>query len=146
MFINELNKKEAVAFLSLVKKLAEIDNAFLVEEFTLIKEYVKELNLVDEDYELVNLSDAFENFDNSNSRIKTIVYFELLGLALVDGKYDKEEIKFLNYVASLLNISKDKQESCLNYFKDIKTAYDSIVDDYENQIDILKKKAEDIVS
>lgn len=146
MFINELNKKEAVAFLSLVKKLAETDNAFLVEEFTLIKEYIKELNLDDEDYEILNLSDALGSFDNSKSRIKRIVYFELLGLALVDGKYDKEEIKFLNYVAGLLNINQDKQESCLNYFKEVKKAYDSVADDYEDQIYSLKNKAEDIVS
>jgi hypothetical protein len=50
MFINELNKQEAAAFISLVKKLAEVDNAFLIEEFTLIKEYVKELNLGDDEW------------------------------------------------------------------------------------------------
>ena len=109
MFLNELNKSEGIAFLQLVKALANIDNCFEKEEKQLYNDYLQELNIKDEEVAECNLSLVYEDLKESAQRVKNIIYFELVGLALVDGEYEIEEIDFLEEVGQKLNIS------CLAY-------------------------------
>ena len=45
MFLNELNKNEGIAFMQLVKGLANSDNVFAKEEKDLYNDYLEELNI-----------------------------------------------------------------------------------------------------
>ena len=43
----------------------------------------------------MEVDDAKKVLVEASERVKNIVYFELLGLALVDGEYENTEIDFL---------------------------------------------------
>ena len=45
MFLNELKKDEAIAFLELVNQVANVDEVFAKEEKELIEDYKEELKL-----------------------------------------------------------------------------------------------------
>jgi uncharacterized tellurite resistance protein B-like protein len=146
VFINELNKEQGKAFLSLLKNLAEVDYTLVAEEYKLIDEYCKDLGLEENDVVKLENNEILTYFEAASSRIKNIVYFELLGLALTDGEFDNKEIKFMNNIAVKLSISEETQESCINYFKEIKSTYDNITDNVEDIINKLYSKAEAIIN
>ena len=146
MFLEELNKGESVAFVNLVKKLAMVDRVFAREERKLIKEYISELKLKNEDVKDMTLDVIMEQLKDSTDRIKTIIYFELVGLALVDGKYDEKEIDFLDEVAEKLNIVRSKKIAIANYFYNFKEIYNFSVIDSNSKIDLLKENAELLLS
>ena len=134
MFLTELNTEEASAFLSLVTQFAKVDETFAKEEKRLIYDYLDELSLKEEDIKNV--------LKKSKNRIKSIVYFELVGLALVDGEYGDKEIDFLDKIAVSLDIRRDKKIAFANYFFNFKEIYDFSVVEAESKIELLKEEAE----
>ncbi|WP_123054148.1 hypothetical protein [Clostridium sp. JN-1] len=145
MFLNELNKKESIAFINLVELLAKSDNLFAKNEKSLINDYIVELSLKDEEIPDLSFDKVIEHFKNSTSRIKNIVYLELIGLALIDGSFDKEEIRFLNAIAGQFNISKEKQQDFIDYFKIVQEKYDSTFIDAESKLKSLKELAQKLL-
>ena len=95
MFLNELKKDEGIAFIKLVKQLANIDETFSKEEKDLYIDYLKELNLKESDINDSKIEDVFTLLSVSNDRSKEIIYFELVVLALIDGEYEEKEVEFL---------------------------------------------------
>lgn len=116
MFLRELNKEQALAFVNLVTEFALVDENIRKEEEELIRIYIKELEL--EEANLGNLSyeEAIEVIKNSSERIKNIVYFELVRIGLVDEECDIEEVDFLEKVSKDLNISRAKKIQIANCF------------------------------
>jgi tellurite resistance protein len=145
MFLNELNKKESIAFVNLVETLAKIDDVFAQSEKELINEYIEELSLTNETIEELAFESSVKELSSSTDRVRNIIYFELIGLALADGSYDEKEVKFLNDLAVQFNISTKKQKDFINYFKMVKEVYDSTFVDYESKIESLKKSAMDLL-
>ncbi|WML33122.1 hypothetical protein [Clostridium sp. OS1-26] len=145
MFLSEFNKKEAVAFVNLVEVLANIDQVFAENEKELLEEYIEELSLSKEEIKKLDFESAIKELEGSTDRIKNIIYFELLGLALSDGSYDEKEIQFLMGLAARFNITIEKQQEFINYFKMVKEAYDSTFINYESKLEHLKKIALDII-
>lgn len=145
MFINELDKVQGKAFLCLLKGLAKVDYAFGINEYKLIDEYCKELGVEESEIDDSDTKEALKCFTGTVDRIKNIVYFELLGLALIDGEFDSKEVQFLDSIAAELKISKEKQKSCLNYFKELKSTYENVSGNVEEVIKELQNRAEAIV-
>ena len=116
MFLTELNTEEASAFLSLVTQFAKVDETFAKEEKRLIYDYLDELSLKEEDIKNLSYEEIINVLKKSKNRIKSIVYFELVGLALVDGEYGDKEIDFLDKIAVSLDIRRDKKIAFANYF------------------------------
>ena len=142
MFLTELNKEEASAFLSLVTQFAKVDETFAKEEKRLIDEYLDELNLKEKDIKDLSYEEIINVLKKSKNRIKSIVYFELVGLALVDGEYGDKEIDFLDKIAVSLDIRRDKKIAFANYFFNFKEIYDFSVVEAESKIELLKEEAE----
>ncbi len=145
MFLNELNKKQSIAFINLVQMLSKIDTVFADNEKDLIDEYIEELSLTNETIEDLTFESAVKELVDSTQIVKHIVYFELVGLALVDGSYEEKEEVFLDNLAVHFNINKEKQHDFLNYFKMVKDIYDITVVDYESKIESLKKSAMELL-
>ncbi|MCT8977042.1 TerB family tellurite resistance protein [Clostridium sp. CX1] len=145
MFLKELNKKERIAFINLVHALSNVDEVFSNHEKELIDEYLEELSLDNESIEKLTLESAAKELIDSSDRAKNIIYFELFGVALIDGEFDKKEIEFLNTLASKLNISLKKQQDFINYFKTVKEAYDGTFVNYESKLDELEKLARELI-
>lgn len=142
MFLTELNKEEASAFLSLVTQFAKVDETFAKEEKRLIYDYLDELSLKEEDIKNLSYEEIINVLKKSKNRIKSIVYFELVGLALVDGEYGDKEIDFLDKIAVSLDIRRDKKIAFANYFFNFKEIYDFSVVEAESKIELLKEEAE----
>ena len=142
MFLTELNTEEASAFLSLVTQFAKVDETFAKEEKRLIYYYLDELSLKEEDIKNLSYEEIINVLKKSKNRIKSIVYFELVGLALVDGEYGDKEIDFLDKIAVSLDIRRDKKIAFANYFFNFKEIYDFSVVEAESKIELLKEEAE----
>ena len=142
MFLSELNTEESNAFLSLVTQFAKVDETFAKEEKRLINDYLDELNLKEKDIKDLSYEEIINVLKKSKNRIKSIVYFELVGLALVDGEYGDKEIDFLDKIAVSLDIRRDKKIAFANYFFNFKEIYDFSVVEAESKIELLKEEAE----
>ena len=78
-------------------------------------------------------------------RIKNIIYLELVGLALIDGKYLDEEVDFLEKVALELNIARHKRIAFANFYMNFKDIYDFTVVDSDSKLELIKKQVEAII-
>lgn len=142
MFLKEFNKEEAKAFINLVNQFANVDDNFVKEEEKLIKEYKNELN-IEEDYNLVlAYDDVISILRRSSERIKKIVYFELVGLALIDGNYEDIEVDFLDKIAIDLDINRSMKIEFANFFYNFKEVSQlSLAEIRSKDIDDLEEKA-----
>lgn len=146
MFLNELSKNEGIAFMQLVKSLANSDNTFAKEEKNLYNDYLEELNIKETEISDINLNSVYETLKNSSERIKNIIYFELIGLALIDGEYDEKEVYFLENTGKNLDIKRNKRISFANYFYNFVDVYGFSVVDAESKITLLKEQAEKLLA
>lgn len=145
MFLEELNKKECIAFVNLIHALANIDEVFSEKERELIDDYIRELNLTKDAIGELTFDGAVQEVAKSTDRSKNIIYFELFGVALVDGEFDNKEIEFLNSLASKIGISAKKQQDFIDYFKTVQETYDSTFVDYESKLASLEELAKKLI-
>ena len=118
MLLKELNQNEAQAFLKLATEFITVDGKINKEEKHIIEKYSGEFNTVTTENSMI-LDDAKKILLESSQRIKNIVYFELLGLALVDGEYENTEIDFLEDLSKDFNIDRATKFKYANFYYDI---------------------------
>lgn len=130
MLLFELNKNEARAFMRVVSEFVSIDNKIKREEKSIIDKYISKLNVSKEEIDGLSHKEAMEVLDKSEEKIKKMVYFELLGVALIDGDYENSEVDFLEEIAEKFNISRSLKIALANYYFDI----DNMQDKSEEEI------------
>ena len=116
MFLKELNKEQGLAFINLVTEFALADENIKKEEEDLIRTYMKELGLEEEELGNLSYEESVETIKNSSEKVKNIVYFELVRIGLVDEDCDIEEVDFLEKISKDLNISRAKKIQVANCF------------------------------
>ncbi|MGL5635100.1 MAG: hypothetical protein ACRCX8_07810 [Sarcina sp.] len=116
MFLNALNKQEAVALVNLISEFAISDHKICLEEQALIEEACEEMGIPDDGLESMDYEEAIAVLKNSEYRVKAIVYFELIRLGLVDEDYDVQEVEFLNKVSDELGITRPDRFAFAGYF------------------------------
>ncbi|XZI56120.1 hypothetical protein ACSW9K_06930 [Clostridium perfringens] len=116
MFLKELNKEQGLAFINLVTEFALADENIKKEEEDLIRIYLKELDLEEEELGNLSYEESVETIKNSSEKVKNIVYFELVRIGLVDEDCDIEEVDFLEKISKDLNISRAKKIQVANCF------------------------------
>ncbi len=116
MFLKELNKEQGLAFINLVTEFALADENIKKEEEDLIRTYMKELDLEEEELGILSYEESIETIKNSSEKVKNIVYFELVRIGLVDEDCDIEEVDFLEKISKDLNISRAKKIQVANCF------------------------------
>ncbi|MGU8849085.1 hypothetical protein ACV3ZT_07215 [Clostridium perfringens] len=116
MFLKELNKEQGLAFINLVTEFALADENIKKEEEDLIRIYLKELDLEEEELGNLSYEESIETIKNSSEKVKNIVYFELIRIGLVDEDCDIEEVDFLEKISKDLNISRAKKIQVANCF------------------------------
>lgn len=142
MFLNELGKKEGIALLQLLSQLANADGDFSSEEKALYKEYLEELNVKESEVPDSKLDDVVIVLKDSSVRNKNIIYFELVGLALVDGVFDEREQAFLNELGNKLAIQGSKRLAFVDYFGNSLVRIKYSTKDAETDIAVLREQAE----
>lgn len=146
MFLKELNKDESMCFLNLVSIFAKVDNKFAKEEKVLVDEYREELGIYSEEIKTMEYDEIIKILKKSSDKAKKIIYFELVGLALVDGEYEDEEVDFLEKISAEFNITRAKKFAIANYFYNFKDVYNFTTIDADNNIKLLKDQAEAIIN
>lgn len=108
MFLSQLTSDEKEAFISLAVNAARANGEIADEEHAIIEDYCREMGISFFDSENAkSVNDIIFIFQNSPVRHKKIVVFELLGLLVVDGDYDKKEKNFVKKFAAQIGISDD---------------------------------------
>ncbi len=109
MFINSLSSVQQSAFLSIANQLVSIDGDVDKSERVLMRLYKSQMNVG-----VVEVECLFESlpliFDDHKSKMVLII--ELIGLACVDGDYDRDEKAFLLEVSGILDINNAKVVKC----------------------------------
>ena len=146
MFLNELKKDEAIAFLELVNQVANVDEVFAKEEKNLIEDYKKELNLPEYEIQNMKYDEIIEKLSKSTERTKRIIYFEIVGLALIDGEYEEREVGLLEKIEKDLGVERARRIAIANYFFMFTEVYNFSVVDAESKIDLLREQAEAILA
>lgn len=119
MLLFELNKEESRAFMRLVSEFVTVDKKINKEEKSVIEKYLNKLNMNKEEINEISHTEAIEILDKSEDKIKNMVYFELLGVALIDGDYETSEVYYLEEVADKFNISRATKIALANYYFDV---------------------------
>lgn len=130
MLLKELNEKESQAFLKLATEFISVDGNIDVKEKQIIDRYSKALNITNA-VNSMEVDDAKKVLVEASERVKNIVYFELLGLALVDGEYENTEIDFLEDLSNAFGIDRASKFRYANFYYDI----DKIKDLSEEELD-----------
>ncbi|MFU7516501.1 hypothetical protein [Clostridium sp. HCS.1] len=146
MFLNKLNKEESICFLNLVSIFTKVDNKFAREEKVLVDEYKEELGIGTEEIIAIEYDDIIKKLSNSSEKSKLIIYFELVGLALVDGDYEDQEVDFLEKIASEFKVSRSKRFEIANYFYNFKDVDKFTTVNEDNNIELLREQAEAIIN
>ena len=122
MIIQELNRKESIAFIKLIENFAKLDDKIEEKEDELIHKYLDKLALNSADIENMTIDEAMSIIENSTERVKMITYFEMVGMALIDDEYEEREVDFLDDIAKKFNISRSEKIAIANYYYE----YDSL--------------------
>lgn len=146
MFLTELNKDEAKVFINLVEELANVDGNFATEEKELVSDYLEELGLKQEEVAKLDHAQCVSELGKSSDRIRNIIFFEIVGLAVVDGEFEDSEVEFLNKLAEELKVTKVKKAEYINYFENFIEIYKFSTVEADNKIKLLKEEAEEILN
>ena len=130
MLLFELSKEESKAFMRIVLEFVSIDNKVNREEKNIVAKYLSKLNLSREEANNLTVEEAKEILKNSEDKIKKMIYFDLLGVALIDGDYETSEIDFLDEIANQFNISRANKIAFANYYYEL----DNMKDRSEEEI------------
>ena len=103
----------------LVSEFVTVDKKINKEEKSVIEKYLNKLNMNKEEINEISHTEAIEILDKSEDKIKNMVYFELLGVALIDGDYETSEVDYLEEVADKFNISRATKIALANYYFDV---------------------------
>lgn len=119
MYLSILTEKEKQLFLNLAYTLAYSDGEFGDEEKLLLDAYCNEMGTTfDRPETAVSLNELLESlkrdiFENN----RKVVYFELLGLAVVDGKYSEEEKKVMDTVREIFGLTCEFADQCYDFLQ-----------------------------
>ena len=106
MFLNELDFVEKEAFISLALHAAETNGTVADEEYQMIEDYCKEMDIAFFDARNIKaLDEIVKTYAESSERCRKIVVLEIIGLMFADGGYDDKEKAFVENLANWLGVS-----------------------------------------
>jgi len=104
-----LNEKQKENFLKLAYQMALIDNNLNENEKIMIESYCNEMQIsIPEDIREESIDGIIESMGSECTVVeKKIIIFEILGLALVDGSYDKSEKNIVEAIVNTFEIGEN---------------------------------------
>lgn len=120
MYLNLLEEKSKKLFLKLAYNLASADGNYSDEEKMMIAEYCREMRIdyiQEETKESVNEIVTKLN-SLCGSREKKIIVFEIIGLAMIDNYYDKNERKIIDKMIDTFELGTEFCDKCENVLND----------------------------
>ena len=131
MYLSLLNKEEKEVFLGMAYHLASVDGNYSEEEKAMIDGYCQELQCTfDEETMIKPIGELRKRIKNSSEKTKKIFIFELVGLAMADGKYDNDEKEIIGQMIMEYGLNSDfasKCESLLNEYIEFQSRINNLV-------------------
>ena len=114
MYLSLLNKNEKIYFLGLAYNIATIDGNYSNEEKAMINGYCQEMQVEFNEKTMINSNDFFITKINSSSdnKVKKIILFELIGLAMSDNNYDEIEKEMVLDLSKSFKIESSYLDKC----------------------------------
>ena len=119
MYLANLDEQKKRIFLDIAHELVQVDGEFSYDEKVIIQAYCQEMNIVDYEYHKRSRDEIVGDIKKylTQEDVK-IILFELIGLWLADGNYDKSEKEFINNLCSELNVENVYSDKCEEYVRD----------------------------
>lgn len=129
MYLAVLPQKAKENFLNLALYVANADNQFSAEEQNMLNAFAGEMNI---SYQPVTmpLEEILSRFSDLSLSEKKIVFFELMGLAVVDNHLAKEEKEILERTLTALNLPPE-------FYEESRKAVTKIAEIYRETNDLI---------
>jgi len=119
MFLDKLEGKEREVFLDLAVQTAKANGMVEGKEKELIRHFCREMDISEYTiYDTKTIEEAAAFFRDAKKWKKKIIISELIGIGVADGKFNKEERKFIDELADEMEIKKDCVDSLEEVVKD----------------------------
>lgn len=125
MFVNLMNVEEKKNFLELVYKIANCDGEFSDDEEELVNSYKMELGISDIP-DTKSIDELIALFADKAIQLKKIVFFELYGMIMADGKVVDAETEILNNLKNQLSLGEEFYAELVNAATELQKAYDMV--------------------
>jgi uncharacterized tellurite resistance protein B-like protein len=125
MFVNLMNIEEKKNFLELVYKIANCDGEFSPDEEELINSYKMELGINDIP-DTKSIDELIASFSDKEIQIKKVVFFELYGMIMADGKVADAETAILDNLKNQLSLDEESYTKLVNAAEGLQKAYDAV--------------------
>ncbi len=96
MFLHELGKIEAEAFLTLASEIIEDDGIVNLEETQILEQYEREMGVIGFSYDAAAANAARNTLAHLDETLRRKVYMELFSVAICDSFEDVNERRTLN--------------------------------------------------
>ena len=127
MFANVMDQSEKEKFLELIHKIAQCDEDYSEEEEELLNNYKIELGIQD-----VKDTDTLEGlvdfFAGKTPELKKIVFFELYGMIMADGKIALKESELIEMVEKAFGLPESLYIEIISVADELRKVYDRIYD------------------
>lgn len=127
MFANIMDQSEKEKFLELIHKIAQCDEDYSEEEEELLNNYKIELGIQD-----VKDTDSLEGlvdfFASKTPELKKIVFFELYGMIMADGKIASKESELIEMIEKAFGLPQSLYAEIISVANDLRKVYDRIYD------------------
>ena len=127
MFLKQLTRHEQNIFLELAVHVSRADNVISEKETVLFREYSHELGRkLDIDFDNArNIDEIAKEISDISVRSKTIIFLELMGLAMCD-EFDASEKELINKLAVILGIDSKKITEMHDALAELSIVYNKI--------------------
>lgn len=125
MFIERLNENEKKDFLELIYKIANCDNNFADEEEELINSYKNELG-IEKIENTKTIDQLVEEFAEKSIQIKKVVFFELYGMIMADGKLELQEERIFFLIKNKFMLEEKSYTKLIKAAEQLQQAYDQV--------------------
>ena len=117
MYLGLLNDKEKELFLGLAYHLAFADGDYSDAEKSTIAGYCQEMMLEFDKDTIDTIVKPVEHIideitKSSNHKVKKIIIFEAIGLAMTDGDYSSSEKELIRKMGESLGVEKEYADNC----------------------------------
>jgi uncharacterized membrane protein YebE (DUF533 family) len=124
MFLNQLSEVTKELFLKVCVNAAWSNGVFANEEEEMIAAYCREMNIP----EIVpnhgeNITSTLTLLsENASSKEKNIIILEILGLVKADGRYEENEMAFMDSLVTGLKVNEDVLNKITNLLEQYTSA------------------------
>ena len=133
MLLGKLNKDEQTIFMQLSNIIIKSDLEITGAEEKLFSEYESEMGKPFNGYleKEFNLIDVLSLTEKYNEKVKKVIFFELLGLALCDGNFVNSEKNVIDKIRTSFGISMESQKDMIITIDKLMKLYKEISEYFE---------------